>query len=271
MTSPHVTRALFRCDGGPIPSQVAGQRWDVSDELRTAGPKQNLTLKVENLTKKLTGGIAPRVLDLFRIATYAYGADREVIRVNPVQPDRRKWHREFTLYVPVAEPEFWGDPETQRDLTEALGFGTEDRWSFVFTPPRLSFGQVSIGWEDPDDRDRDNPRALYSEPPDAVLLFREARIACEPWSRQSNTGDIRSLSVTGPRPRSRDGKHGSSVTSGAYSIAGNCPSSPSRFIDPDLVTASVRSAREDSCMHALGRRSLHISGFTTCCSQTMVT
>lgn len=168
MTGPRATRALFRCDGAAVPPELARQAWDVSEEIRARGSKPDLTMKVENLARRTSGELDPRVRDLFRIATYAFAADRAAGRGGPVDVHREGWSRALTLCVPVADPAFWSSPEVLGPLTEALGFGTGDAWTFVFDRAQPEAGQIPIRWAPAPDGDA---TALFAARPDVVVLF----------------------------------------------------------------------------------------------------
>ncbi|MDP9470892.1 MAG: 7-cyano-7-deazaguanine synthase, partial [Chloroflexota bacterium] len=161
MTSGRTTRALCVCDGAAVPADLAGQTFDHRLEITTRGKDPELNFVVEDLLGKLSGRIAPRVQDLLSLAAYCFAADRMVRRGGPIDVHREGWRRELVLCLPVADPAFWSQPALVRLLTETLDFGTDDRWTFHFTPAKRPAPPLEITWDD---------RELL-EQPDTVVLF----------------------------------------------------------------------------------------------------
>jgi len=126
-----IVRALVPCDGTPLPAHWRDLGWSIQP-IRSRGAARELNLHVDGLRQKVTGQLDRRANDLVRIAAYAFGADQLISRGGKGDPDRQRWRRELALAVPVADPDFWSDDVTTRALVDALGFGTDDRWSFAF-------------------------------------------------------------------------------------------------------------------------------------------
>jgi hypothetical protein len=73
------------------------------------------------------GPVSPMNADFVRIALAAYSADHTVLR----ESRGSKWNvRDFTLTVPVSNPDAWAGAGNR--LSEAIGFLTGDRWTFEF-------------------------------------------------------------------------------------------------------------------------------------------
>lgn len=161
MTARPVTRALFRCDGASVRQELERERWTQKESIRSRGPNPDLNLVVDNLLSKVVGEIDPVVLDLVHVAAYCYAADLMVQRGGPIDVHREGWRREMALCVPVNEPDRWSDPETLSFLTEALGFLTEDTWTFDFQQAPPDMVQTPLGWK---------PKEVL-ERPDSVVLF----------------------------------------------------------------------------------------------------
>ncbi len=161
MTSGRTTRALCVCDGATVPADLAGQTFDHRLQITTRGKDPELNFVVEDLLGKLSGRLNPRVHDLLSLAAYCFAADRMVRRGGPIDVHREGWRRELVLCLPVADPAFWSQPALMRLLTETLDFGTDDRWTFHFTPAKRPAPPLEITW---DDRD-------LLEQPDTVVLF----------------------------------------------------------------------------------------------------
>jgi len=153
-------RALIRCDGAAVPSEVAGRGWDVDAALTTGGEEADLRLHVAGATPWDRSERERRAADLVRIAACAYGADQEVSR-GGLDVHRARWRRRMTLAVPVSDPAFWSTSDVVGALTAALDFGTEDAWGFIFTERPVVFHRG-------EPMDFGPPRARGEE---AVVLF----------------------------------------------------------------------------------------------------
>ena len=114
-----MTRALFLCDGAPIPRNWRKIDWDAQCPINHRGTaSQNLNLRLQNLGDTVLDEIEPRAADLVRIAAYAYAADLSVRRGGDRDPYNRDWRRSLHLAVPVADRDFWTDPESSHRLSE---------------------------------------------------------------------------------------------------------------------------------------------------------
>ena len=153
-------RVLVACDGAIPPRDVVDLRWDERLVVTSEGERRTLNLKVDSLAGKVIAALDARALDLIRIAACCYAADQRVRR-GAGDVHREHWRRAFTLCVPVADPDFWTEPDTAESLRQILGFGTDDAWDFVFSalPPRG--GQVRMDLED---------RQLLREPDSVAIL-----------------------------------------------------------------------------------------------------
>jgi 7-cyano-7-deazaguanine synthase in queuosine biosynthesis len=161
MTAAKLTKALCVCDGAAVPADLVHSSWSHRVDITTRGANAELNFVVEHLVGKLGGQIEPRVQDLLSLAAYCFAADRRVRRGGPVDIHRERWRRDLVLCVPVADPAFWSRPDVVRRLTETLGFGTDDRWTFHFDRLKRTLPQLAITWDD---------RELLAQP-DTVVLF----------------------------------------------------------------------------------------------------
>ncbi|MBA3518173.1 MAG: 7-cyano-7-deazaguanine synthase, partial [Rhizobiales bacterium] len=128
-----ITRALVVCDGAPVPSDFRDRGWNPVP-VRSHGPDGELNLRADGLGTRFIGRLDARANDLVRIGAYAFAADQLISRGGKGDPNRRRWRRELAVCIPVTDPSFWSDEDTTVALAEALGFGTEDRWEFAFSP-----------------------------------------------------------------------------------------------------------------------------------------
>ena len=157
-----ITRAVVVCDGAAVPRDFQDCGWDMVP-VRSRGHDGELNLRADNLGTHYLGRLDERANDLVRIAAFAFAADQHLSRGGKGDPHRRRWRRELALCVPVADPAFWGDEDTVGALSESLGFGTEDRWEFAFSPSEADDRRLQLGF-DVDARD------MLADP-DCVALF----------------------------------------------------------------------------------------------------
>lgn len=141
-----ITRAIVVCDGATVPADVRERGWAVIP-VNSGGQSGELNLRADNLGTRYLGRLDERATDLVRVAGYAFAADQMVSRGGQGDPHRRRWRRELALCAPVADPAFWNDADTTTALSEALGFGTEDRWEFAFSPSPRDDRQLQVGFD----------------------------------------------------------------------------------------------------------------------------
>src|SRR4030095_979319 len=106
------------------------------------GPRQNVQLRLQDITRRMVADVPPLLTDLVEIAAYVFAADAMVPGGGPTMPALgRQWRRRFHFMVPVRRPDVWMKPEVLEALSEALGFMSEDDFSFEFAqhdqPPEL--------------------------------------------------------------------------------------------------------------------------------------
>lgn len=115
-----------RPSGLPRGAKVVDLRWD--------GPDPNVLVKFEDVSKAFSRVLEGRIKDLIEIAAYVYTADSATSRGKGWEEDGavEEWERDFTFIVPVRDVEFWRREDIRRLLVEALGFMSDDRFSFEF-------------------------------------------------------------------------------------------------------------------------------------------
>lgn len=122
------------CDGASFPNDWRrGRAWDRTEQLNTRGTHQTVNFHLEDLESAFVGRLDGRVLDLVRIAAYAFGADMEISRGGKADWKNEDWKRTLGLAVPVNDPDFWSQQEVARALEECLSFVSDDRWLLAFT------------------------------------------------------------------------------------------------------------------------------------------
>jgi 7-cyano-7-deazaguanine synthase in queuosine biosynthesis len=87
--------------------------------------------------------LPPLLEDLFTLALTVYAVDRFICRQPKVELDACSWQRRMEIQIPVADPARWSQPEVVSLLTDALGFLTEDQWTFTFHP-REQLSRLSV-------------------------------------------------------------------------------------------------------------------------------
>ena len=126
-------RALFRCDGVQAPRDLARRTWTDEPPLWSKGTDQNVNLMGVNECASVASELTGHAADLTRIASFVYAADQAIWRGNPHDAHHEAWRRTMALCVPVSYPDFWGQEDVRTALEEALGFATQDRWTFAFS------------------------------------------------------------------------------------------------------------------------------------------
>ena len=103
--------------------------------LRLSGKegKGNITLRIEDVHRKMFQPVPARFNDLLEIATYVYSADQVIKRgADDVDTFGDGWRRDLHFVVPVRDPEFWSRPQVQETLCSTLGFLSDDQYQFDF-------------------------------------------------------------------------------------------------------------------------------------------
>jgi hypothetical protein len=95
-------------------------------------------IRFENVAKAIRRNLPARLIDFLEIAAYVFSADCATPRGHDWTDNdsTEPWTRDFSFIVPVREPEFWSAPKVTHALEEALGFLSDDQYSFRFLPLR---------------------------------------------------------------------------------------------------------------------------------------
>jgi hypothetical protein len=125
---------LFLCSGATLARNdplEAGRKQILLDSI---GANPNVNIRFENVAKIFERHLSPRLTDLLEIAAYVYAADCSTRRGTQWtdEDSTEPWGRDFAFMIAVREPTFWGSPEITTQLTEVLGFLSNDRYSFRF-------------------------------------------------------------------------------------------------------------------------------------------
>ena len=98
-----------------------------------SGRAQNITLKLEDISKKMVRNVPGLLIDLIEIATYVYCADQAISRGGPAQVGMgADWRRSFRFIIPVRNPDHWNRRNVLEALCSTLSFLSEDDYEFEF-------------------------------------------------------------------------------------------------------------------------------------------
>lgn len=132
--------------------------------LNLSGAQPNITLRLEDISRRMVANVPDLLTDLIEVATYVFCADQSVSRGGDMMRGMGSdWRRKFRFVIPVRAPDHWSSPDVSDTLTEMLGFLCEDEFRFEFTklsdaPPFESYL----------DLEREGPAAFQA---DEITLF----------------------------------------------------------------------------------------------------
>jgi len=112
-----------------------GKRANAESALHLAldGRAQNITLRLEDVSKRLVANVPDLLIDLVEIATYVYCADQATGRGGEAQAGMGSdWRRSFRFIIPVRRPDHWNHPKVLGALCDAVSFLSEDDYEFEF-------------------------------------------------------------------------------------------------------------------------------------------
>ncbi|HZA25430.1 MAG TPA: hypothetical protein VFA32_23020, partial [Dehalococcoidia bacterium] len=154
-------QVLIDCDGAAIPAALRARPDVLHKSLNQRGPQANVNLRIQSPSSTLLTRVEDRAADLVRLASYVYAADQSISRGGEADVHGDNWKRQFTLYIPVSDLEFWNQECVRQSLSETLFFASEDVWNFHFTQASPEQGQLTF--------DLDSNSVLGY--PDSLYLF----------------------------------------------------------------------------------------------------
>src|SRR5207244_11427421 len=102
-------------------------------KLALSGKRQNVTLKLADISRRIVKNVPDLLADLVEIATYIYSADQATSRGGRVQRAMgADWRRDFRFIIPVRNPDHWSDSNVLEPLRDTLSFLSEDNYAFEF-------------------------------------------------------------------------------------------------------------------------------------------
>ena len=132
--------------------------------LQLNGPNANVTLLLQDISRRLVVNIPDILVDLLEIAAYVYAADTAINRGGLVGRQMgADWRRSFDFVIPVRRPEIWNQERLAAFLKETLSDLSEDDFGFRFVrmqhvPEVAEYLEFS-----------DDDKAAFA--PDDVILF----------------------------------------------------------------------------------------------------
>ena len=101
--------------------------------LALSGRSRNITLRLEDISRKLIRNVPGLLTDLVEIAAYVYCADQAISRGGGAQRAMgADWRRDFRFVIPVRNPTHWRNPKVLEPLCATLSFLSEDEYTFEF-------------------------------------------------------------------------------------------------------------------------------------------
>ncbi len=120
---------------------LADREGDEQPNFEIDGKAKAASLRIGQMSRQLVAKLPDIAIDLMEIAAFVYAIDSSVSRGGLTdQKMGAKWHRKFTVTMPVRMLARWTDPDVKRELEETLMFLSGDRFAFNFVqmPPDLS-------------------------------------------------------------------------------------------------------------------------------------
>ncbi|MBV1710791.1 MAG: hypothetical protein KUA37_02135, partial [Desulfomicrobium sp.] len=123
-----------------------------------------ITLRIEDIHKKMSKDVPDSFQDLLEIATYVYSADQAIPRgADDVDSFGHGWRRDLHFIIPVRKPDFWNGDDIHQALRSTLGFLSDDNYHFEFV--KLKEAQAFQGYLKFDDDGR-----LFGYPEQVVMF-----------------------------------------------------------------------------------------------------
>ncbi len=119
-----IARSFVACNGADLvshfPQSSPHERLALEYRDGLATPR-NLNIHLPKFVGDLNY-LPPRLLDLLEIASYVYGADRNIPRGSKGDVEYHRWSREYHFAVRVRDHDFWQRPDVVASLDELLSF-----------------------------------------------------------------------------------------------------------------------------------------------------
>lgn len=143
---------LFLCSGATLSAGAPQLKGRKVVELDALGHDPNVTIKITDVARVFTRNPPARMVDLLEVASYVFTGDTGTRRGKAwLNGSEEPWSRDLHFVIPVRDVGFWREPDVILALTKALGFLSNDRYTFEFTPltaDRQLEGYLELGTED---------------------------------------------------------------------------------------------------------------------------
>jgi 7-cyano-7-deazaguanine synthase in queuosine biosynthesis len=118
--------------------------------LNLGGRDANVSLQIDDISRRLVAEVPDVLTDLLEVATYVYCADQLISRGGEaMQALGAGWRRRLVFTIPVREPDLWNAPEVSESLARVLGFLSDETMRFIFLSSRSpSAGQSYFNFAD---------------------------------------------------------------------------------------------------------------------------
>jgi hypothetical protein len=94
------------------------------------GRAQNITLKLEDISKRFVRNVPDLLIDLLEIATYVYCADQATSRGGDAHVGMGSaWRRDYRFKIKVRNPNHWSNRKVMELLCDTLGFLSDDNYA----------------------------------------------------------------------------------------------------------------------------------------------
>src|SRR5262245_39478785 len=120
---------LVLCGGATAPKPRASEIL----RLDTSGRDENVSLSIDDISKRMIADIPDVLADLLEVATYVYCADQLKRRGGDAMEALGKgWRRRFNFVIPVRDPDRWRQPEVSEGLMRLIAFMSDEEFLLLF-------------------------------------------------------------------------------------------------------------------------------------------
>ena len=120
---------LVLCGGASPPKRRVSETL----HLNLSGQGANISLRIEDISRRMIANIPDALTDLIEVAAYIYCADQLISRGgDAMEALGAGWRRRLNFVIPVREPDRWKRPEVGAALLRLLAFMSDEDFSLSF-------------------------------------------------------------------------------------------------------------------------------------------
>ena len=120
---------LVLCGGARPPKRRVSETL----HLNLSGKGENISLRIEDIGRRMIANIPDVLTDLIEVAAYIYCADQLISRGgDAMQALGADWRRQLNFVIPVREPDRWRRPAVSEALLRLLAFMSDEDFGFLF-------------------------------------------------------------------------------------------------------------------------------------------